>query len=108
MALSVVQTAYYETRLGTLDAADIVDIETRQARLGGDGYEPLVVVEILEIRLADLLKNPAQFSIPGDYSENRTANIEQLTAKLADAQGEAGVAGTVLTSVPPQPTRWDR
>lgn len=108
MALSAVQAAYFETRLGTLSTGDVSDIEARLARLGGDGNEPAVAVEVLEVRLADMLKNPAQFSVPGDYSENRTANIEQLRKMLASAQSEAGSAGSVLVSVPPQPSRWAR
>lgn len=108
MALSAIQTAYFEKRLGTLSAEDVTDVETRLARLGGDGNEAAAAVEVLDIRLSNMLKNPAQFSIPGDYSENRTANIEQLRQTLAEAKNEAGAFGSVLVSVPPQPSRWAR
>lgn len=108
MALTPTQTVYFEQRLGTLSSTDVTDIEARLLRLGGDGYEPAAAVEILSTRLATMLRNPVQFSVPGDYSENRTKNVEELRKQLSTAEMEAGSAGSVLVSVPPQPSRWSR
>lgn len=105
MALTPTQTVYLETRLGSpLDD----DIEDRLTRLGGPGNEPAVAVEVLEIRLANLQRNPLQFSIPGDYSEDRSNNVALLKKALADAQQDDGSGPSILVAVPPAPSRWGR
>lgn len=106
MALSATQTVYFEQRLGT--PLDVPDLEERLLRLGGDGYEPAAAVEVLTIRLANLQKNPLKFSIPGDYSEDRSENAKLMQAALEDAQADAGSGPSVLVATPPQRGRWAR
>lgn len=67
------------------------------------GSAALASKYILEVRLADLLASPAQFSVTG-YSENNTANITALKEKLAsletvieEEQGSAST--TTITTV---------
>jgi hypothetical protein len=41
------------------------------------------VREILEIRLANLLADPASYSIAGEYSQDTSANIKAIESALA-------------------------
>src|SRR5687767_9623527 len=60
------------------------------------GSREEVVKEVLETRLADLLANPAQFSVSGEYSQNTGANIAALQKALADPDLDPSTAGGVL------------
>jgi hypothetical protein len=80
MALTDAQTAYLRSKLGT--QFDAADLEARLVRLDGDLAK--AALEVLDQRLADLVSKPASFSVPGEYSEDRSANIRALTA-TADA-----------------------
>lgn len=62
-----------------------------------------LVLEVLEIRWADAANPalPANFAIPGEYSQDTRANIEALKAQVAAAGG--GVGGTVEFIPPPDP-----
>lgn len=84
MALTEDQTAFYRRKLGT--GADLADIEVRLARLGDD---QLVVLEVLEERLATLVSSPASFTVPGEYSQDTRENIKQLQVEVADARRAA-------------------
>jgi hypothetical protein len=110
MALTAAQTAYLETRLGTMDAATAADVEVRLARLGGDGYEAAAAAEVLETRLATMLQNPLKFAIPGDYSEDRSSNVSEVRRQLELALAESGSAEATGIAVPVQPAdrRWSR
>lgn len=37
-----------------------------------------VILEVLEIRLADMIRNPAQFSVSGEYGQNTGKNIDAM------------------------------
>lgn len=104
MALTAVQQAYYRTRIGT--PLDEADLESRLARLGTDA---LVATEVLEERIATLLTKPLQFSVPGEYSEDRKENMTHLRDMLEQAQAEAGVtpAQSLLNAVQVS-SRWSR
>lgn len=39
--------------------------------------------EVLEIRLANLVANPASFSVPGEYSQDTKANMDLLNKRLS-------------------------
>lgn len=93
MALNNDQEAYFQTRLGS--AYDSYDAEQRLIRLGGDGYESAVVVEVLEQRLADLSLKPASFTVPGEYSEDRSKNIALIQQQITEARAEASADGTL-------------
>lgn len=43
-----------------------------------------LVLEVLELRYADLILAPAQFAIPGDYSQTTTENIKALAEQIKD------------------------
>lgn|GEM_PF-2786608 len=108
MPLTADQTAYFESRLGT--PLDAPDLETRLLRLL---TAPRVAVEVLEIRLATMLRDPLSFAIPGDYQEDRSRNVEHIRSMLELARAEAveadgGTASSVLTAAAPPAPRWGR
>lgn len=79
MALTIDELAYFKAQLGsTVNAADL---EERLIRLG---TKEKAAVEALDQKVADLLAKPASFSVPGEYTEDRSANIKALTTQ-ADA-----------------------
>jgi hypothetical protein len=109
------ELAYLRTRLGSTVNEDtnpevIADLEDRQARL----HTPaLIVVEVLQQRLADIAnaaENPLNYTIPGEYSQDASANVAFLKEALADARDEAGVdaPGSLLTAVRAPRSRWRR
>lgn len=57
------------------------------------GDRVLVVKEVLDRRLANLLSDPASFSVPGEYSQDVRDNIAALKAKLSELGGSSGVGG---------------
>ncbi len=100
MSLTPDQDAYLRSRLGS--GYDDSDAEERLVRLGGDGYEPMVVVEVLQQRLADLATKPAQFTIVGEYSENRAENIkltQEQYVKAVEEAAEAGLGGAFVVLI---------
>lgn len=97
MSLTPDQDAYFRARLGS--GYDDFDVEQRLLRNGGVGFEPLVVVEVLQERLATMVASPLSFTIVGDYSENRADNVKLLQAQLVDAREEAAVIGVSLETV---------
>lgn len=106
MALTEDQIAYYGRKLGV--PLDEADIEARIARLTADGKftgDIDVVVEIVETRMATMVKTPEQFAIPGEYSQSTQGNIKLLDRQLADVLAEqaSGVdveAGFVFVQPP--------
>lgn len=95
MALTAAQEAYFRSKLGT--SADMVDLEARLTRLGGD--EAAAALEALDQRIADLLAEPASFSVPGEYSEDRSANIRALAASADSIRADLPGGGQVVTTV---------
>lgn len=51
------------------------------------GSAEAVALPILETRLADMIANPAKWSVDGDFSRDHTENIKALRAKIAELQG---------------------
>jgi len=115
MAFTGADLAYLRTRLGSTVNEDTNpevtdDLEERFARLLS---LPLVVVEVLQQRLADVAnaaENPLNYTIPGEYSQDASANVAFLKEALADARDEAGVnaPGSLLTAVRAPRSRWRR
>lgn len=107
--------AYLRARLGSIvnedtNAAYVDELQDRYDRLG---TVPLVVVEVLQQRLADIadpLTNPLNFNIVGEYSQDGSGNAAFLKQALADAMNEAGVTppGSTLTAVRAPRSRWRR
>ena len=108
MALNADQIAYFERRLGT--PLDSDDLEPRLARLGTPAR---VAVEALEIRLATMLNSPLSFNVQGDYSEDRSNNVDHLRSMLAQARADVEaetppVLDPRLMRGVPARSRWGR
>jgi hypothetical protein len=99
-ALTVVDLAYLHAQLGT--DADEDDLQERYDRLGTTAG---VVREVLQQRLADLLVTPAQFAVPGEYTQGTGENIKALQAQLAELGGVDGTASLEVRVLPPPPRR---
>ncbi len=63
---------------------------TLDARYDALGDRTAVVKEVIDRRLANLLSDPASFSVSGEYSQSTEANIRALQAKLEDLGGSSG------------------
>jgi hypothetical protein len=67
-----------------------------------------LVLEVLEIRRAEFIRNPSSFSVSGEYSESRTADqLKALDEDVAAAAQAAGVPApgyaTVRVAKPERP-----
>jgi hypothetical protein len=60
-----------------------------------------VAIQVLSERRADLVRKPSSFTIPGDYSESRSA--EQLKALDAELGTIPGGPGSLQMVDPPAP-----
>lgn len=87
------QVAQLQSELGT--ALDYDDLAARLERLG-DLDE--VIVEVLRIRLADVMAGPTTFAIPGEYSQDASAQQKALEARLGLSAGTAGALVTIARS----------
>lgn len=92
MAFTDAQLAYYRSKLGT--TIDEVDLQARYDRLGDDR---LVAAEVLDQRVADALLKPLSFTIPGEYAEDRTKNLDLLTVRAREV-GVSVITQPDLTS----------
>lgn len=72
------QVAQLQAELGT--SLDYADLTERYLRLDSD--LDAVITEVLRIRLADIMAGPTTFSIPGEYSQDATAQQKALEARL--------------------------
>lgn len=73
----------------------IGDLELRLDRLGDPN---LVALEVLRSRRADLVSNPMQFTVVGDYSENRTANLKAISDDILQLEKLTGTGADVVTA----------
>jgi hypothetical protein len=115
MAFTEADLAYLRGKLGTTvdettNPVLIDDLETRYARLG---TLPLVALEIVRERLADIAnaaENPLSFTVVGEYSQDGSKNLPALEALVHELENEAGVhpAYSTLRSAPPARSRWRR
>ena len=65
-----------------------------------------LVLEVLEIRYAERLRNPDSFNIPGEYGESRSA--ESLKALAAQIEEHGGTVGGAAVRIVPPPDRYVR
>lgn len=72
------QVAQLQSELGT--NLDFADLTARYERLGQD--LDAVITEVLRIRLADINAGPTTFAVPGEYSQDATAQQRALQARL--------------------------
>lgn len=73
-----VQVAQLQAELGS--SLDYEDLAARYNRLDQD--LDAVITEVLRIRLADINAGPTTFAIPGEYSQDATAQQKALQARL--------------------------
>lgn len=96
MALSVDQLITIRRAVGTAPSdAELNDIYTRTADVDE------LILEVLEIRLADLKRNPSSFSVPGEYSQSTGENIAALEKSVAALGG----GGSLVRIIEPEPRR---
>lgn len=86
------QVAQLQAELGT--SLDYDDLTARYERLADLDQ---VVVEVLRIRLADAIDKPTSFTIPGQYSEDRSKSLQALQDRLRvlDAEDSESAARIV-------------
>lgn len=66
----------------------------------------VLVLEVLETRLAEMRRNPQSFAIPGKYSEARSAEqLKSLEAQVASLGGSSGTT-TVVEITTPETQAW--
>ena len=87
------------------DGPDDADIDAAYDRTGSwQG----AAAAILSRRLANILAGPDSFSVPGEYSESRSKQVDALTVQIhgLEVAAEAAVGGVgYLDRVP---SSWDR
>lgn len=98
MALTTAEVQYLRTKVGS--AEDLAVLQSTYDRLLD---LDAVAREILEIRLADLLADPASFSVSGEYSQDTRTNIENLQKTLATLGGVSELATGGVRVLSPDP-----
>lgn len=83
MAVPEADLIWIRTKIG--DKPVDADVEVVYNRNQYD--KRATAAEILERRRANLLANPASFSISGKYSQDTRTNIEELKDALGDVAG---------------------
>lgn len=73
-----------------------------QATYDEVGSERATVRRILNTRRADLIANPASFSIPGEYSQSTADNLKYIAA-LLEQLDDATFADDEATGTAPAP-----
>lgn len=94
MALSSEDLIWVRTKIGDKDPPSDADLDARYDVLQD---RTAVVREVLDKRLANFAADPAQFVVPGDYSQNVTGNLDELR----QAAGAVGGASAVMTQIEP-------
>ncbi len=99
-ALTTEQKVQIRRQVG--NAPDDAALQVIYDRLGD---VDAVSLEVLEIRLAEFKRNPMAFSVPGEYSESRSAEqmkaLEAQISALASALGETVPGLSQVRVVPP-------
>ena len=57
-----------------------------------------VSLYVLQVRLADLMNRPTQWSLSGDYNENWSLNVTTIRGQIAEL--EARLAGAPIVGAP--------
>lgn len=90
MALTQDQLIQIRRKIGT--APDDAALDAIYDRVG-DLDE--LVLEVLEIRLADMMRAPSSFAVPGEYSQSTSENIRALERDIAALGGPTGLVRIV-------------
>lgn len=89
MALSDDDLTYIRSAIGAAAPPTDDDLYDAFDRLDSSDA---VIAEVLRARLANLLTQPASFSLSGVYSQSNSETIRALTERLAQAEAAAAVA----------------
>jgi hypothetical protein len=101
MPLSGSDLRYARRKLGSLPEDAVLN--TLYDTLVVEGKEqPLewVILETLEVRLAEMIRNPASFSVSGEYSQNTSENIKALKEAIDGQRSWMEGLGLELEGVP--------
>jgi hypothetical protein len=82
--LAADELAWVRSKVGTKTPPTDSDLHAIHDRVG---TKEEVVREVLDTRLADLRNQPAQFSVPGEYSQDVSTNISETRQALKDVGG---------------------
>lgn len=100
MALIGSELRYARRRVGSLPTD--AELNTLHDTLIVEGkVQPTewVILEVLETRLADLIRNPASFNVSGEYSQSTVENIKALKEQIAGQRAWMEGQGIVLDGV---------
>lgn len=84
------------------DDAALDTIHDRHVANGEADPVNALILEVLEIRYAERLRNPDSFNVPGEYGESR--NPETLKALEAQIESLGGDVGGAPVRIVPPPT----
>lgn len=96
MALTTEQVAYFRSQLGS--TIDVVDLEERLLRLG---TQEQAVVEAMDQMIADQLAKPLNFTVPGEYGEDRSNNLKLLAAQADSLRTRLPLGDEIVRVVNP-------
>ena len=75
------------------------DVELLTLLAAGD--EPQrIALQILRVRYADMVTNPAKWAVVDDYSQDGTANLKALAAQIGRLENALGEGEVTFTSTP--------
>lgn len=82
-ALTGSELRYARRRVGSLPVTSALQ-EIYDAYSGDGVVQPLewTILDVLENRLAELIRNPATFAVAGEYSQSTAANIDALKEQI--------------------------
>jgi hypothetical protein len=104
VALSGGDLRYLRRKVGSLpDDAALQTIYDAYEADAADQPLEWVVLDVLEGRLADLIRNPATFAVAGEYSQSTAANIAALEDQIKAHRNymtSLGIALDVSDGVP--------
>lgn len=97
MLLTLPEEKYLRTKVGS--AVDLAVLQESFDRLGD---LDAVAREILETRLADLLADPASFTVVGEYSQDVSANIKSIQETLGSLGGVSDLGSGAVSITGPE------
>jgi hypothetical protein len=106
MPLTTVDINWIRDEIGTATPPSDSDLDTSFDELGSREY---VALRVLKRRRADLLANPASFTITGVLSQDASANLRILDAQIAPLQASIDAEfGGLATATSVSAGRVDR
>lgn len=75
---------------------DEAELDEALGRASGDVAN--AALSILRTRYADALNSPAVWSVAGDYSEDRTANLKAMGEQISRLEAEIASGSTTIST----------